>query len=122
MELNRYVPLDSNALQALETVRGLKTGEHRQGEPVLRSLLGSHGVDLPMASTIMRFRNAETFQIIDRHAFRAIYGRDYPLYQASSHERKVGVYFQYLDQLVDLCRKRDLAFAAVDRLLYIFDK
>jgi len=70
-KLNRYVALSNSALQALETLRALRTGEHRQGEAVLRSLLASHGVDLPMASTILRFRNVEAFQIIDRHAYRA---------------------------------------------------
>jgi len=121
-KLDRYVFLSDSSLHELEKLRGLKTGEHRLGESVLQSLLNVHGIDLPMASTILRFRNPSAFQIIDRHAYRAIYDKDYPLYTASSIERKIDVYFDYLDRLVDVCLRRSLAFETIDRLLYIFDK
>jgi len=121
-KLNRYVFLDNAALQSIDALRCLKAGQHRQGEAVLRWLLGTHGVDLPMASTILRFRNARAFQIIDRHAYRAIYDQDYPLCTGTSPCRKITVYFDYLDQLVELCETRELAFETIDRLLYVFDK
>jgi len=121
-KLNRYVSLDEAVLRDIEELRALDTGRHRQSESALRSLLGTHGVDLPMASTILRFRNARTFQIRDRHAFRAVYDEDYPLYSSSSTQQKIKVYFAYLDQLVDLCQKKGLAFETIDRLLYVFDK
>ncbi len=121
-KLNRYVSLENTVLRDLDGLRCLKTGQHRQGEAALQSLLGTHGIDLPMASTILRFRNARAYQIIDRHAYRAIYDKDYPLYTASPTQKKITVYFDYLDQLVQLCRERDLAFETIDRLLYVFDK
>jgi len=121
-KLNRYVLLDNAALQGLDGLRCLKTGQHRRGEAALRSLLGTHGVDLPMASTILRFRNPRVYQIIDRHAHRAIYDQDYPLHTKSPTQQKIAVYFDYLDRLVELCRKRDLTFGTIDRLLYVFDK
>ena len=106
-----------------ESVRAGKKsgGDHREGSPILRSLLECHGVDLPMASTILRFQNPSAFQIIDRHAYRAVYDANYPLYPASATDRKVETYESYLDELIQLCRDRSLDFEAIDRLLYQFD-
>jgi hypothetical protein len=78
-KVNRYVLLDNALLGDLNQLKALKMGEHRQGELVLLDLLATNGVDLPMASTLLRFRNPGVFQIIDRHAYRAVYGVPYPL-------------------------------------------
>ena len=75
-----------------------------------------------MASTFLRFRNPVVFQIIDRHAYRAVYGRDYKLYTQTSLKKKIEVYFGYLDDLRSLCEKNGLKFETVDRVLYVFDK
>ena len=75
-----------------------------------------------MASTLLRFRNPETFQIIDRHAYRAVYGHDYPLSSASNDAAKIELYFRYLDDLIELARTKDLEFRTLDRVLYVFDK
>jgi thermostable 8-oxoguanine DNA glycosylase len=88
----------------------------------LKVLLNISGVDLPMASTILRFTNPKVFQIIDRHAYRAIYGKKYPLYQSTPTERKISLYFDYIDDLIELCKLKGLTFTTIDRLLYIFDK
>jgi len=121
-KVNRYVSLDGELLRSLNELRTLVIGEHRKGEAVLIALINAHGVDLAMASTLLRFRNPSTFQIIDRHAYRAVYGRDYSLYSTSPVSRKVSVYFGYLDELVALCNKQGLDYRTVDRLLYVFDK
>lgn len=121
-KVDRYVSLDEDLLQHLNQIKTLTQGEHRKGEQVLIDLLRVHGIDLAMASTILRFRNPHTFQIIDRHAYRAVYGKKFPLYAASHDSRKVAVYFDYLDELLRLCAQRDLEFRTIDRLLYIFDK
>jgi len=121
-KVNRYVSLDNEILLSIDNLKTLTNGEHRQAQTVLECLLSIHGIDLPMASTLLRFRNSKVFQIIDRHAYRAIYGRDYPLYTTSSSSRKISTYFVYLDELIRLCKKRNLEFQAIDRLLYQFDK
>jgi thermostable 8-oxoguanine DNA glycosylase len=121
-KVDRYVEASSDLLSELNTLRTLPAGEHRRGVKVLPSLLNTRGVDLPMASTLLRFRNPRVFQIIDRHAYRAVYGNNYPLYAASHSDRKIDVYFDYLDKLIELCRHRGLSFQSIDRLLYIFDK
>src|ERR1039457_2182228 len=92
-KVNRYVSLDEDQLRRTDALRKLKPGEHEQARPILAELLDAHGVDLPMASTFLRFRNPPVFQIIDRHAYRAVYGEDFPLHTKSPAERKIEVYF-----------------------------
>jgi len=84
--------------------------------------MGLDGVDLPMASTILRFINPFVFQIIDRHAYRAVYEKKYPLYPYTPTERKISLYFDYIDQLIWHCEIKNLTFTTIDRLLYVFDK
>jgi len=121
-KVNRYVRLNERTLELLNGVAELRHGAHRQASEALASLLDTRGVDLPMASTFLRFRNPRAFQIIDRHAYRAVYGRSYPLYGASSVESKRTLYFAYLDELIDLAESKGVEFELLDRMLYVFDK
>jgi thermostable 8-oxoguanine DNA glycosylase len=121
-KLNRYVCLGDENIERLKKLKLLKAGEHKKGNDILKALLGVNGVDLPMASTILRFMNPKVFQIIDRHAYRAVYGKKYPLYQATPTERKISIYFDYISDLIELCKSKGLAFTTIDRLLYMFDK
>jgi thermostable 8-oxoguanine DNA glycosylase len=121
-KVNRYVRMSSGNIEQLEKLKVLKKGEHKRGEEVLKALLGINGVDLPMASTILRFINPKVFQIIDRHAYRAVYGKKFPLYQATPTERKISLYFDYISDLIEFCKSKHLEFTTIDRLLYIFDK
>jgi len=102
-KVNRFVSLEKGLLDRLDALKTLKAGAHRQADSVVESLLTVHGIDLPMASTFLRFRNPKVFQIIDRHAYRALYGKDYPLYVHRPTGRKLKIYFSYLDRLRSLC-------------------
>ena len=119
---NRYARLDVEVLNSVNEVMSLQVREHRRGEAALVTLLEARGVDLPMASTILRFRNPKVFQIIDQRAYRAIYGQKYRLNTASAVCQKVYVYFDYLDKLVKFCTDFETPFETIDRLLYQFDK
>lgn len=121
-KLNRYVCIPADVLAELGGTRNLKQGEHRKAGAVLAGLLGVKGVDLPMASTFLRFRNSSVFQILDRHAYRALYRKPFELRPTSALEKKVQMYFEYLDNLLCLCRARGLDFVTIDRVLYLFDK
>ncbi|GLI37291.1 hypothetical protein KI811_18345 [Geobacter hydrogenophilus] len=121
-KVNRYVKVSEEIISQISGVKSLKEKEHRKSKGVLSVLLKLNGVDLPMASTILRFINPQVFQIIDRHAYRAIYETKYPLYPTTSSERKITVYFDYIDELIKLCELKGLSFPTIDRLLYIFDK
>jgi thermostable 8-oxoguanine DNA glycosylase len=116
------VRVSDDIIEQIERLKVLKSGEHIKSKEVLKVLLSVNGVDLPMASTILRFINPKVFQIIDRHAYRAIYGKKYPFYQSTPTERKISVYFDYIDNLIELCNLKGLTFRLIDRLLYIFDK
>jgi thermostable 8-oxoguanine DNA glycosylase len=85
-------------------------------------LLREPGVDLAMASTFLRFRNKRAFQIIDRHAYRAVYGKNYPLHSSSSDDAKIDLYFRYLDELFVFADSKKVSFKILDRVLYVFDK
>jgi hypothetical protein len=119
-KVNRFVDVDANLLRSISDLRRLNFGEHRQAESLLASLLKVHGVDLAMASTLLRFRNPSVFQIIDRHAFRAVYGSHFP--NTTLEARKIQLYFDYLDELLMLCDLKKLRFETVDRVLYEFDR
>jgi hypothetical protein len=121
-KVNRYAPLASDALTALAGANRFPAGHHRDAEEVVAILLDQPGVDLPMASTLLRFRNSQTFQIVDRHAYRAVTGNDYPLYSMSKDNDKIDLYFDYLDQLLELARLKNVRFESLDRILYVFDK
>ena len=121
-KINRYVRLKEPTLELLNGVSEVPRGAHRQAADLLALLLDTRGVDLPMASTFLRFRNPRAFQIIDRHAYRAVYGRSYPLRGTSPLEAKRTLYFAYLDDLIDLAQLKDLEFERLDRILYMFDK
>ena len=88
----------------------------------MQRLLQQRGVDLPMASTLLRFRNPVVFQIVDRHAYRAVYGESYPLHRQSGVKAKIDLYFQYLDDLIALAESKRVDFRMLDRALYEFDK
>lgn len=75
---------------------------------------------LAVASTLLRFRNPIVFQIIDRHAYRAVYGENFP--NVNQIDQQVRLYFNYLDELIQFCNQHNLNFQTIDRLLYVFDK
>jgi len=120
-KVNRYVSLDDDQLHRIDALATLKPGEHRAAGSILRELLDTHGVDLAMASTFLRFRNPSVFQIIDRHAYRAIYGPEHKM-QTTKALKKIEIYFAYIDDLRRLCESKHLRFETVDRVLYVFDK
>ena len=121
-KVNRYAKLSGRALAALSSVTDIQPKSHRNAGGALATLIREPGVDLPMASTFLRFRNPKTFQIIDRHAYRAVYGKKYPLYPSSSNSAKIDLYFDYLDALFALAQSNKVPFDKLDRVLYIFDK
>jgi len=125
-KLNRYPHVDQALLDDLAHVRKIKPRKHREVQPILRRLLRCQGVGLPMASTILRFLQRRTFQIVDDRVYRIVFpGREkYPAKPKKLNElyleNSERIYFEYLDQLHALaCPK--LPFADADRILYELD-
>jgi hypothetical protein len=123
---NRYVAASGEVLKGLNAARTLQPGKHRDARDLLRLLLKLRSCDLAVASTLLRFANPAVFQIMDRHAYRAVYGTDYP-FIPSAHskkktEEKIETYFRYLDDVRELCETKKLQFHNADRVLYVFDR
>jgi len=121
-KVNRYASIPDSVRKDMHALRKLGPREHRLGRDVLLALLDCKGVDLPMASTLLRFQVPTVFQIIDRHAYRAVFRLAYPLSQKSRPEDKAETYFKYLDELHNLADSRKVKFTDLDRILYVFDK
>lgn len=77
-------------------------------------LLKAKGVRLAMASTYLRFRNPQVFQIIDQRVYRQvqIWKKSKPinLIVPIRIEDQIDLYMQYLQDLRDMCRDKGVDF------------
>jgi hypothetical protein len=123
-KLNRFPQIDDALISEVNEARKILSGKHRQAESLLGKLLNCRGVQLPMASTILRFVNPSTFQIVDDRTFRILRERliwkKYPSKPIKPTKKyitdSIEVYFQYLDKLQEVCNER-LPFHLADRIL-----
>jgi hypothetical protein len=125
-KVNRYVNL-ANA-DWLEDFNRLKFIDELDGnqafvKSILSSMLKTHGIRLPMASTMLRFRNPDVFQIIDVRTFRVIYGDDpgRKKIMDANDDNSIDLYFEYLLILKKTCAEKGILFSDADRILYQFD-
>jgi hypothetical protein len=125
-KLNRFPWFDCSLLEKLKSVKQIKAGDHREVGSTHTEMLRCPGVALPMASTILRFINRDTFQIIDDRVYRIVHpGKaKYPnkptKLNALYLDNSAKIYFDYLDELRKLCGPT-LPFAKADRILYQLD-
>jgi hypothetical protein len=123
-KLNRYAALDTDTLRLLNTIspdnREIDEGLTRH---ILMGMFGncSRGFRLPMASTVLHFRNKHIYQIIDQRVYRLIYdGAAYK--EATNHEDKVEIYLKYLKDLRFVCEQIPIPYEMSSRWLYNTDK
>lgn len=117
-KVNRYAELP---IEIIDRINAIPRDEHFRMEDaglleLLNEMLSCHGIRLPMASTILRFRNPHAFQIIDQRVYRYLYGKNL------SANPKPADYIAYLNDLRDYCLREDIPFTEADRLLYEADK
>ncbi len=133
-KVNRYVQLKPETIDLLNAIDPEATQlEDVHVHEVLEQLLNTDGVRLPMASSILRFRNPRLFQIIDQRAYRVVYGKELPAsytskgygkaknYGKSVNER-VEFYLDYLKELQKVAIEKGWKFEDLDRILYMLDK
>jgi hypothetical protein len=126
-KVNRFVKIDDSALKLINDIDG-NTGEINieKTKEILKKLLLIKGIQLPMASTILRFRNNNIYQIIDQRVYRIIYeGQTLKLKTYPSEKNineQIDVYLKYLLDLRNICEKFQIPFCDSDRILYTADK
>lgn len=118
---NRYAELNNETLNLInkidrksEFIDSALTGE------ILMHLLETKGIRLPMASTILRFRNPKIYQIIDQRVYRMIYGTALKL--KTNLNDNIIQYLDYLTELRKVCDLYKIPFTESDRILYEYDK
>lgn len=117
-KLNRYVSVNEQLLSAINNLRTNYSIDN--AKTVLRSLLRCKGVNLPVASAILRFTVPDQLQIIDQRAYRILTRKTLTL--PKSEDEKVSLYFDYIYLLHDKCSQYNIPFHKADRILYELDK
>ena len=93
---------------------------------ILKALLKTKGIQLPMASTILRFKNKNVYQIIDQRVYRIIY-KDKKLKLNTYLNDKnltdqIELYLKYLTDLKSICSSINIQFDKADRILFMADR
>jgi hypothetical protein len=126
-KVNRYADIDDETLKLLNDIDPKSTKiDIEKTKIVLKTLLQIKGIQLPMASTILRFKNKNIYQIIDQRVYRIIY-KDKKLKLKTHPEGKnlndqIDLYIQYLKDLTEVCKHLNIAFDKSDRILFMADK
>lgn len=121
-KINRYAKVDEEAIQLVNSI--LPSDEiidKEKTRKVLTALLKISGIGISMASTILRFRNPNIYQIIDQRAYRILVGEELKL-SVKKVEENIEIYLDYLEKVKVFCLSSGVKFAEADRFLYEKDK
>ena len=123
-KVNRYAQIEPETLALLNQIKKEdQVLDNELTRRILSDLLGKDhkGIRLAMASTILRFKNPNIYQILDQRVFRFIFGRDLK-YSLTNIEEQIELYFEYLEKLKEVCKQYKIDFKEADRILYMMDK
>jgi thermostable 8-oxoguanine DNA glycosylase len=123
-KVNRYPYVSEDIIAELNKIRN-DTEYREEHKILLLKLLACKGLQLPMASTFLRFRNPKLFQIIDQRVYRLLKGIELslPIHNSPTNREIIcDVYFDYLKTLKAKCRELQIPFEKSDRILYNADK
>jgi hypothetical protein len=126
-KVNRYAEFDSELISLINSInRNDLEIDTEKTKIILRRLLNTNGVQLAMASTILRYRNPSIYQIIDQRVFRIIYkNKELKLNTYLSEKNlnyQIELYLQYLTDLKKVCTDLDIPFDKSDRILFMADR
>jgi len=120
-KVNRYGQVSKDCLNLINQIEpDSKELDERVTKEILAQLLSTMGIRLPMASTILRFRAPNIYQIYDQRVFRYLYG--FNLTSSTIIEKQISTYIKYLKDLNKECKINDIQFSLADRILYQADK
>ena len=125
-KVNRYVDVPSELLDKLNLIKKDDTVLDEQLTiSILTLMLQTRGIQLPMASTILRFKNRHIYQIIDQRVFRILYSKSLNVTYSNTENsinKSINLYFTYLNDLKRISKKYNIRFEEIDRVLYKADK
>jgi len=120
-KVNRFAEFDEEVLNQLNKINYYSNEfDNKLTKSILTLLLDRKGVGLPMASTILRFKNPRLYQIIDQRVFRVIYGEILNL--PHNLNSQIDLYLKYLTDLRKVCNTNHIKFEDSDRILFELDK
>lgn len=126
-KVNRYAEFDTKLIQLINTIDSNDSEiDLDKTKLILKELLKTNGVQLAMASTILRFRNPNIYQIIDQRVYRVIYLNqilDLNTYPSEKNlNYQIDLYIKYLFDLKKICIDYNIPFDKSDRILFMADK
>jgi hypothetical protein len=122
-KLNRFAKLNNESLILLNKVnKNDKTINPKLTKQILESLLITMGIQLPIASTILHFKNPNIYQIIDQRVYRILYGKLYKNIKTKKPNEQIKLYLEYLHDLKNTCAELKIPFSRGDHILYMADK
>lgn len=121
-KVNRYAWVKDETLYLLNNIdKASENIDLNLTKNILVELLNTKWIKLAMASTILRFKNPNIYQIIDQRVYRIIFGKDLKTTTLKT-DQAVELYLNYLIKLNEVCVKYDIKFSDSDRVLYALDK
>ena len=126
-KVNRYAEFNNQLIELINAIQPQETEINiDKTKLVLRELLRTNGVQLAMASTILRYRNPNIYQIIDQRVYRIIYENkelDIKTYPSEKNlDYQIDLYLNYLSDLKKVCSNLTIPFELSDRILFMADK
>lgn len=120
-KVNRYAEIKESVLKKINTIKSTSNFLNVElTKEILEELLMEKGIQLPMASTILRFKNPEIYQILDQRVYRVLYNKSYS--SSSKIQVQIELYLKYLSDLKLASNKLNISFHLSDRILYKVDK
>jgi hypothetical protein len=126
-KVNRYANVNRNTLKLINDIDAEATDlDVEKTKIILNALIQNKGIQLPMASTILRFRNKNIYQIIDQRVYRIIYKDKKLKLKTHLNEKnlddQVELYIQFLKDLKEVCKGINIPFDKSDRILFMADR
>ncbi|WP_164674105.1 hypothetical protein [Maribacter litoralis] len=126
-KVNRYAEFNDKLIYELNSLNpNDRQIDLEKTKRILKMLLKTKGVQLAMASTILRFRNPKIYQIIDQRVYRIIYdGQELNLSSYLSDkniDNQIELYLKYLTDLKQVCSDFKIDFTKADRILFMADR
>jgi len=123
-KVNRYAKIDDYTLKLINQIKKTdKVVDAALTGDIFLKLLhkDQKGIRLPMASSILRFKNPTIYQIIDQRVYRFLYGVELK-YSLNDINSQIVLYLDYLKKLRYYCDIYKVDFKQADRIFYAMDK